>query len=779
MAEGTTQLADPADTASPLYFGDYEVLKSIGKGKFAIVYRAKKIGDEQVVALKRIAVDMMNEKAREKCLKEVRLLQSLDHPNIIRYMDSFITENDLVIVYEWAAAGDLKRQLRKAQERGTGFEERVIWKYFSQICNAMKHMHDKRIMHRDLKPANIFLTLDGTIKVGDLGLSRELSEHTVQAHSKVGTPLYMSPEVLKGEGYDFKSDVWSLGCLLYELAMLKSPFKSEGLNLYSLFQKISNGEYQPLPEHYSEELRTLTYAMISTAPEDRPEISYVCKVAQELRTLTADKASRSRKNSAGSAAAGSASAAASTAAMATGTDSRPNSGLPARQDSAASDRAEPQTKAREEAERDNSAGRKRDADSPGRPSRKNFVEPALSLTRQGSFKLEHVNYDDVEADIKDEGKDGDGRLGSGKGQRAAQANSNSSSRASSGRKRGGSASSNPRDMSFDREDEDEDEATVKLGHAEYFGEGPSRGSELRERGVVALGSDAAPARNQVRPEPVIRPDLEFPIRRREENNDYERSKARGAEVGVRAADQTDALPPRKIDRSEMKSSDNSILEKDREKTQSSAGANPYRRMRAEGSDTAATGTPSAGSLPERSGSRGEGGARHKAGGSRGGSRGGDRLDVVVGAKSATQELRVQGKTLEEHLEDSSVAFAVMETVYCKLVALGCPLEDPEVKAEFRSKDWSSRGRLLPMHFACDLQIFPQVAGHDAGYRFLQFRRFVHVARWLCSCIGGAAADAVSRIEPEQEAPVMTAKQILRAAQVNNIIEYLVLYRADV
>ena len=238
-------------------YGDYEVLKPIGKGKFAVVYRAQRKSDNLVVALKRINVDIMDEKARDKCLKEVRLLQSLDHPNIIRYMDSFISENDLVIIVEWAAAGDLKRQLRKAQERGVGFEERTIWKYFSQICDAMKHMHDRRIMHRDLKPANIFLTLDGTVKVGDLGLSRELSEHTVQAHSKVGTPLYMSPEVLRGDGYDFKSDVWSLGCLLYELAMLKSPFKSEGLNLYSLFQKISQGDYQPLPENYSEELRTL------------------------------------------------------------------------------------------------------------------------------------------------------------------------------------------------------------------------------------------------------------------------------------------------------------------------------------------------------------------------------------------------------------------------------------------------------------------------------------------------------------------------------------------
>jgi len=234
----------------------YDIIKPIGKGKFAIVYRAKRRTDDELVALKKISIDMMDQKSREKTLKEVRLLQSLEeHPNVIKYLDSFIDGNELIIVFEWAAAGDLKRQIRKAQERAVHFDERVVWKYFSQICEAIKHMHDRRVMHRDLKPANIFLTLNGTVKVGDLGLGRELSEHTMEAHSKVGTPLYMSPEVLRGDGYDWKSDIWSLGCLLYELAMLKSPFKSEGLNLYSLFQKISKGDYQPLPEQYSDELK--------------------------------------------------------------------------------------------------------------------------------------------------------------------------------------------------------------------------------------------------------------------------------------------------------------------------------------------------------------------------------------------------------------------------------------------------------------------------------------------------------------------------------------------
>ncbi|KAH8053348.1 serine/threonine kinase [Aureococcus anophagefferens] len=227
----------------------YELIKPIGKGKFAVVYRARRIADDELVALKKIAVDSMDHRAREKCLKEVRLLQSLHHPNIIRYLDSLIEGDELVIVFEWAAAGDLKRQIRKAVERKQGFEERVIWKYFSQICDALAHMHEQRILHRDLKPANVFLTLNGTVKVGDLGLGRMMSEHTFEAHSK-----------------------------------------AEGLNLYSLFQKISKADYEPLPDTYSAPLRDLATAMLSVDPAERPDVAYVRDVATRMRKETIDGA---------------------------------------------------------------------------------------------------------------------------------------------------------------------------------------------------------------------------------------------------------------------------------------------------------------------------------------------------------------------------------------------------------------------------------------------------------------------------------------------------------
>ena len=132
-----------------------------------------------------------------------RFLQKLDHPNIVHYYDSFKHEGSLIIVCEWAAAGDLKRQIQKIKAKGKYLSETNVWKHFSQIAAAVQYMHKRRILHRDLKPANILLTAEGQIKVSDLGLSRGVSEQTAMIYSKVGTPLYMAPEVIIGKGYRF------------------------------------------------------------------------------------------------------------------------------------------------------------------------------------------------------------------------------------------------------------------------------------------------------------------------------------------------------------------------------------------------------------------------------------------------------------------------------------------------------------------------------------------------------------------------------------------------
>ena len=168
-------------------------------------------------------------------------------------------------------------------------------------------MHEQRMMHRDIKPANIFISGANVLKLGDLGLGRVFSNESVEAFSKVGTPLYMSPEVLHGQvrvriepckgapqhlqkryatdvcipqGYDFKSDVWSLGCLLYEFATLKSPFEAPNQTLYDIFKRINNGEFDQLPDVFSQELRSLVSRMLAKDPRRRPTAAEAYEFAQ-------------------------------------------------------------------------------------------------------------------------------------------------------------------------------------------------------------------------------------------------------------------------------------------------------------------------------------------------------------------------------------------------------------------------------------------------------------------------------------------------------------------
>ena len=219
---------------------DYEILKELGKGAFGSVWIVKKKIDGQRLAMKRVKISQLDSRERENALNEIRLLASLHHNNIIGYEHAFYDEESktLNIVLEFADDGDLESKIQRNIKSRLTFNENEIWSYLIQIVQGLKYLHDNKIIHRDIKCANVFMTKNGVLKLGDLNVSKILKMGL--ATTQTGTPYYACPEVWADKPYDYKSDVWSVGCVIYELCTLKPPFK--GISLEQLSRNVRKGK---------------------------------------------------------------------------------------------------------------------------------------------------------------------------------------------------------------------------------------------------------------------------------------------------------------------------------------------------------------------------------------------------------------------------------------------------------------------------------------------------------------------------------------------------------
>jgi len=141
-----------------------------------------------------------------------------------------------------------------------------IWRIFIQVVRGLKALHDMKIYHRDLKTANIFLMKDGSVKLGDMNVSKVAKKGLL--YTQTGTPYYASPEVWGDKPYDHKSDIWSLGCCLYETAALKPPFRAE--DMQGLYKKVLRGIYPSIPKGFSNELAQIVKLMVQVSPQMRP-----------------------------------------------------------------------------------------------------------------------------------------------------------------------------------------------------------------------------------------------------------------------------------------------------------------------------------------------------------------------------------------------------------------------------------------------------------------------------------------------------------------------------
>jgi len=244
------------------------VVSIIGRGNYGTAHLVEDRVSGVEYVIKNIPLLALSEKERGDAESECHVLAKLHHPNIVEYVDSFVEDDALHLVTDFCELGDLSKLIKKKKEKNQAFTEKQIVDWFIQIAMAVDYIHSKNIMHRDLKTGNVFLTKTNVIKLGDFGIAKVLDSTLEQANTVVGTPYYMSPEVCENKKYDKKSDLWAMGCILYELCTLNHAFDAS--NLLGLVFKIVQESYPPIPDQYSPQLRELVKQLLSKDPSLRP-----------------------------------------------------------------------------------------------------------------------------------------------------------------------------------------------------------------------------------------------------------------------------------------------------------------------------------------------------------------------------------------------------------------------------------------------------------------------------------------------------------------------------
>ncbi|KAG2431324.1 hypothetical protein HYH02_013452 [Chlamydomonas schloesseri] len=250
----------------------FKVLKFLGKGSYGSVFLVQRLADSQTYALKEMDVRSMSQAEREDSINEIRLLASVNHPNVVCYNEAFLDGNRLCIIMEYAADGDLAKVIKKQQMMKRPLPEDMIWKYFIQVVMGLQALHGMKILHRDIKPGNIMVFDNGVAKIGDLGIAKLLTK-TAAAKTQIGTPHYMGPEIWKNRPYSYTSDTWAIGCLLYELTALAVPFEARSMS--ELRYKVLRGTYPPIPNTFSRDLQQMVRECLDPNPDKRPTMDQI------------------------------------------------------------------------------------------------------------------------------------------------------------------------------------------------------------------------------------------------------------------------------------------------------------------------------------------------------------------------------------------------------------------------------------------------------------------------------------------------------------------------
>jgi len=246
---------------------NYIILETLGKGAYGIVYKVQKKGTSDIYVIKQISLEGLTEKEKEEVKQEAFILSSIKSDFVVKYYDSFLEDDNINIVMEYCDGGDLSEFILEKKNIGVLLEEKIIWKLFLKITIGLADIHKMKILHRDLKTLNIFLKHGLEVKIGDLGVAKVLLKNSF-AQTVIGTPYYLSPEICQEKPYNDKSDVWALGCILYELCTFKHPF--EASHQGGLIMKILNNKPEPINSYYSKELSNLVFMLLDKNSKSRP-----------------------------------------------------------------------------------------------------------------------------------------------------------------------------------------------------------------------------------------------------------------------------------------------------------------------------------------------------------------------------------------------------------------------------------------------------------------------------------------------------------------------------
>lgn len=247
----------------------FRVIRKIGQGGFGRAYLVKSLDSGELRVVKQIKLKNMDKYSLSRAMEEIKIMSKLKHFNIIHYRSHIVQKDSLMILMDYADGGDVSTLVQG--RNGRPWNEDIIIDYFVQMCLAVKYLHDRKIIHRDIKASNFFLCKNGIIKLGDFGLSRLLPTTKAMLDTQIGSPYYLSPEVCKGDEYNMKTDIWSLGIVLYEMCALKHPFI--GRTTREVMDQIVKSRTPTIPKFYDLDLQKIVRMMLDKDPDRRPTIN--------------------------------------------------------------------------------------------------------------------------------------------------------------------------------------------------------------------------------------------------------------------------------------------------------------------------------------------------------------------------------------------------------------------------------------------------------------------------------------------------------------------------